>query len=815
MIRSHADRLRSHVLLLVGILAPLSCADPVFSQAVRTDVMATDGVVRSSALVGKVLYLGGDFTWVGFSTGPAALVGAASGTLIPGFPRVPDFENVNAVIPDGSGGWFLAGSFTQIGGVPRQNLAHVLANNTVAPWTPNPDGEVLSILLRGSTLIVGGSFTSIGGQLRNNLAAVSTSGAGLATTWNPDLDGGVETLAGSPSTIYAGGSFTTVGGLLHFGLTAIDATSGAPSATWSPQVFGFVSALALSDTTLYVGGILSAISGAQSYSNLAAVGAVTGAVHAWGPSPDGIVTDLSVPPSGDPVYVAGDFQNIGGQLRSGLAAISRTTGTAILNWNPNPDAPVARVLWSGKTIYAGGSFARIGSATRFRVAALDSANGKASGWAPNANGDIIAIAASGGSVLLGGGGLTTSIGGVPRNRAAAIDLNTGRALSWNPDVDGTVGALAVQGSTVYMGGTFATVGGVARPFAAAVDIQSGAVRGGWSANADGEVLSIAAGTSSTYFGGTFTSIGGAARNVLAALDTTTGLATTWNPNPAPLGGSIVTALVTSGSTVFVGGGFSSIGGQPRTSLAAIGANGLATTWVADVGGVVNALALSGSTLYLGGSFSLINSQVRSNLGAVGAVTGTVAAFAPAPTGPVLALAAAGDTIYAGGFFANIGGASRASVAALNAAGTATPWNVGTNGAVYSLAATRALVCIGGDFTTAGSVLQSHFAVAGAGTVATGVDDALRPPLGPQVQSVEPNPFSRSAWIRFALPAASRVTLDVLDVTGRRVSTLMEDAAISAGEHQVSVRGAGLKPGIYLVRLRAGGRSHTAKLVHVE
>ncbi|MEQ1834386.1 MAG: T9SS type A sorting domain-containing protein [Candidatus Eisenbacteria bacterium] len=815
MITPHGDRLRFRsVVLAVGLL---QLAHPVVhAQAVRPDVMAADGVVRASALAGNVLYLGGDFTWVGYPTGALAKSDATTGAPDPGFPRVADGGVVNVVIPDGAGGWFVGGSFTQIGGVARQNLAHVLANGSLAAWAPDPDGDVMTLLVRGSTLIVGGTYSSIGGQLRNNLAAVSTTGAGLATSWNPDVDGGVMALAGSATAVFAGGAFSNVGGTFHLGLASIDPTSGVPAATWAPQAFGLISTMALSDTTLYMGGVFTAISGPDTYSNLIAVGATTGAIHAWNPSPDNWVHDVSVPPSGGPVYVAGEFTAIGGAARQGLAAISPATGLAVTNWIPNSDGPVTRVLSAGKKVYVGGSFTNIGLAARLRVAALDSASAKATAWAPNANGEITAIGVSGSSVVLGGGFGTSSIGGVPRDRVAAIDVSTGRATSWNPGADGTVEAIAVQGGTVYLGGAFATVAGAALSYAAAVDLRSGALRAGWNANADGEVLAIAAGNGETWFGGLFTSIGGQPRNAAAALDTATGTATAWNPSPGPPGGAVVTSLVMSGSTVFVGGGFSSIGGQPRVGVAAIGANGLALPWTANTPGVVHALAVSGTTLYMGGAFSEVGGQTRANIAAVNTATGTLLPlFHPGSSGTVLALAAVGDTLYAGGFFGTFGGVPRVSVAAVTATGDMTSWRVDSPVVIYTLAATRANVCMGGDFVSAGTSGQPNFAIAGVGTVATGVDDAPLATRTARVDAVEPNPAARAARVRFTLPSGGAVTLDVLDVSGRRVATLMNGKWLTAGEHEARLESAALAPGLYLVRLRAGASSHTTKFVRIE
>ena len=78
-----------------------------------------------------------------------------------------------------------------------------------------------------------------------------------------------------------------------------------------------------------------------------------------------------------------------------------------------------------------------------------------------------------------------------------------------------------------------------------------------------------------YVGGTFTSVGGQVRNRIAALDAVTGVATPWNPNP----NSLVNVLLLDGGTLYVGGAFTTIGGQTRNRLAELStATGVVTAW---------------------------------------------------------------------------------------------------------------------------------------------------------------------------------------------------------------------------------------------
>jgi hypothetical protein len=103
-----------------------------------------------------------------------------------------------------------------------------------------------------------------------------------------------------------------------------------------------------------------------------------------------------------------------------------------------------------------------------------------------------------------------------------------------------------------------------------------------------------------YAGGYFTRIGGQPRNGIAALDAITGAASAWNPNATPAD-SGVGAIAVSGSTVYVGGKFEKIAGQPRNGIAALDS----TTGseipldLLDLHGTF-ALALSGSSVYVGG-----------------------------------------------------------------------------------------------------------------------------------------------------------------------------------------------------------------------
>ncbi|MBD3424634.1 MAG: T9SS type A sorting domain-containing protein [Candidatus Latescibacteria bacterium] len=80
----------------------------------------------------------------------------------------------------------------------------------------------------------------------------------------------------------------------------------------------------------------------------------------------------------------------------------------------------------------------------------------------------------------------------------------------------------------------------------------------------------------------------------------------------------------------------------------------------------------------------------------------------------------------------------------------------------------------------------------------------------------PNPFNPSTTIYYSLPERSHVTLDIFDVSGRRIARLV-DAIREAGTHQakwsgLNVNGASVSSGVYFYKLTAGKGSITRKMV---
>ena len=602
------------------------------------------------------LIAAGRFGHVGPHTGSVVRVNARTQTRIEspaglGASRVQGM--VQDAVPDGLGGWFIAGTFSAVGHQPRVHVAHVLPNGLPDPaWDAALEGAgVVDIELAGGVLYLVGDLTRVGGQPRTKAAAIDAA-TGRVLAWNPTVQGDkVVAVAVTPNAAYLGGTFTQIGGLPRANLAALDLVTGAPLPV-ALDADGPVNALTAYDGAVFVGGAFRMLAG-QARAGLASIEAATGALTAWAPPlrgrsrfgrlPYPEVKTLTV--GGGKLFLAGDIDGVGDALRDDACAFDTATG-ALLPWNDSIDGRyrpklhlVGDRLFVSPGVLNQNYFIDLGP------------NQPQPRQDLNIPGDLRAVAAWGDTLLLGGD--FESYAPVMRGNVAAFDLRTGALTGFNPNVAGAVFALGRDGDRVYMGGEFRAIGAAVRSNAGVVDATTGLALN-WAPEPDGVVRAVALGPGSVYLGGDFLKIENGpfhrrVRRGLAAIDPLSGQPTDFDADLDVF--ASVSTLLESDDVLFAGGDFAAAQGRPLNSL--------------------------------GGFDPVTGVLVWGQAGASGATVGDVTA-----------LAHAADTLFVGG---------TSGVQTLDfASGVAQPWASGVGGGVSVVATDGALAFVGGTFALTGA-----------------------------------------------------------------------------------------------------------------
>ncbi|MEZ4764598.1 MAG: T9SS type A sorting domain-containing protein [Calditrichia bacterium] len=96
-----------------------------------------------------------------------------------------------------------------------------------------------------------------------------------------------------------------------------------------------------------------------------------------------------------------------------------------------------------------------------------------------------------------------------------------------------------------------------------------------------------------------------------------------------------------------------------------------------------------------------------------------------------------------------------------------------------------------------------------------MDDDAAPLEGFRLQQNYPNPFNPETTIEFTMASAGRVTLEIFDVLGRKVRTLVSDF-LPSGSYSQRWNGRNdvgdlVESGVYVYRLQAGNFSRIRKM----
>jgi hypothetical protein len=515
---------------------------------------------------------------------------------------------------------YVGGYFSQVGSVTASNIARWDGTN----WFPlgdglsgatngvaTPNASCMAVAPNGD-LIVGGNFRYAGGVEANNVARWDGSawhalGSGV---YNGGYYMAVNAVAALDTNIYVAGVFKTASGI---NATNLACWNGSQWSAMGGGPFGTNTSLAIIGTNLYTAGNFTNLSGVAARHVARWVG------NSWQPLAPGTAGEVltavtCLATDGTNLYAGGDFIQAG---NAGTLCIAKWDGA---QWGALAGPKDQGVWFSpsairavGQELYVGGSGLRIaGGIKPNRIAhwngsAWDDMGGGVSGGSAR----VFAILENSGTVYVGGN--FTSAGGV-----TAKNIAYWNGSSWNAMASGLsdeVYALCFHNGYLFAGGLFQTRGngtgglhGIARwdgsDWAEVPTISSWRVNNSINALASDGVNLYVGGN---YFIGWFIPYPPYTETDLDNIGYWDG------SNWWPLGNGLsttVNALAFAGGELYAGGTFTLSGTASVRRLA----KWTGSAWTEVGGGMTNgtvaALGAVGSTLYVGGSFSAIGGNTN-------------------------------------------------------------------------------------------------------------------------------------------------------------------------------------------------------------
>ena len=241
--------------------------------------------------------------------------------------------------------------------------------------------------------------------------------------------------------------------------------------------------------------------------------------------------------------------------------------------------------------------------------------------------------------------------------------------------------------------------------------------------------------------------------------------------PGVVNGTVKTIIV-AGNDLYAGGYFNAPGKKYPANIARW--NRATESWTAlggGFGGTVEALAISGNELYACGRGRTNDATYSTRVAKWDISKNTWTTLANEISGYVGAIAVIDSSVYVAGTFDQIDDVRVNNIARWDG-NTWSALKAGIQGSVHTLAVLDKNLYAGGNFDSAGELLQNY-----------------------------PNPFNPTTLIRFGLPQDAEVKLEILNLAGRHVATLL-NARQAAGYHDVEFNAGDLASGVYFYRLTA-------------
>ena len=361
----------------------------------------------------------------------------------------------------------------------------------------------------------------------------------------------------------------------------------------------------------------------------------------------------------------------------GFAQVTKAQSPLPDDFNPGANSWVnAAVIQLDGKILVGGNFTNLAGQVRNHIGRLNTDGTLDTSFNPNANADILSLAIQpDGKILMVGS--FTNLAGQVRNRIARLNTDGTLDSGFDPNANGYIRTMVLQADgKILVGGGFTTVGGQSRNYIARLNADGtpdSAFNPGASSSGppcslyvltlqeDGKIL----------VGGTFTTLGGQPRSNIGRLNADGTIDSTFNPgannNPVAL------AIQPDGK-ILVGGWFTTLAGQPHRYIGRLNADGtLDVAFNPSASNLVYSLSVQADgKILVGGNFTRIAGQLRSYIARFNEDGALDGAFDPGANGAVCSLIAQADgKILVVGGFTTLGGQARICIGRLNITGPAT------------------------------------------------------------------------------------------------------------------------------------------------
>jgi len=335
------------------------------------------GTINSLAIQGDgKIIMGGEF-WQTNDTGPYNLARLNSdGTLDTGFASVLDQSGVyvQSVALQADGKILIAGYFSTVDGISRNALARLNSDGSLdtnfadlsITGSGYPNVGCLAVQNDGKILI-GGSFVNLNGYARSNLARLNSDGT-VDTNFNPSLPTSTSTylsvktiVVQSDGKVVAGGDFTRLfnGANDTYNLTRFNA-DGTTDNTLFPSINGGVYAVAIEpDGNMVIGGSFTSVQGVgRAYVARMADDALDAGFQNESMGPDGEALSIFLDGAGG-ILISGFFDQVNGMGRPGIARLNpdgTLDGFSPYIYSSGGKAQIYCVAPAGSGVLVGGNF---------------------------------------------------------------------------------------------------------------------------------------------------------------------------------------------------------------------------------------------------------------------------------------------------------------------------------------------------------------------------------------------------------------------------------------------------------------------------